>query len=146
MEIIQRFTKKEKIAKQAVVKLTESFSEYEGGDLTEITLTKIEPLITPSAEPIVMTFSNPINARVVLSRYDLGNLSVTCCLMMLHGKDTVGLSFKIGDNEMDTHGVIFGTDITAIPTDFDGNAITLSTKLPESFEKWVRSLELLTWN
>ena len=110
-----------------------------------LTLSKIEPQTPQCINPTNITFSSPIDTSVVLSCYEYGGLTVKCCLMELYGQETVGLKFQIGKEVINTHGVMFGKTKTAIPTDYEGNAIELSSKLPDDFEKWVRDLDLLVW-
>jgi hypothetical protein len=123
-------------------------TKSEDGEWELISFEKIDPEDEETVESPVMTFADDIKTSLRLGRYTLGNLSVDLVMMPLYGEkeDSVGLSFKIGNRRIDSHGVLRQADDTGIPTDREGSAIRLSSALPDDFYDWLEKLEkTMTW-
>lgn len=109
-----------------------------------------ERLPLPKAEEYVgpqISFSVDIETCLVFGKYEFNGLSVRCCQKTFYGEDeeSIGLIFSIGDESVESHGVLMNNDATAIPTNRLGDAIALSVKLPDDFIAWLYGFENLTW-
>ena len=95
----------------------------------------------PSAAP-VMSFSDDIQTVLRLGRYKYQNLVIELSSMPIYGEkdDSIALSFIIGDQRLDAHGIYKGENSIAIPTDRKGSAIKLSHPLPDYFYEWLEKV------
>lgn len=93
---------------------------------------------------VVLSFKNEINTRYILGEYIYNNLSIQLAVMQLYGeqKESVALCFKIGDERIDSHAILYNESDTAIQTDRMGSAIQLSEKLPPDFYEWLESMQI----
>jgi hypothetical protein len=89
-----------------------------------------------------MSFSDDIQTVLRLGRYKYQNLVIELSSMPIYGEedDSIALSFIIGDQRIDAHGIYRGDDGIAIPTDRKGSAIKLSNPLPDDFYEWLEKL------
>jgi hypothetical protein len=90
----------------------------------------------------VLSFSSDIQTSLRLGRYFYHNLVIELSSMPIYGEeeDSIALSFIIGDQRIDSHGIYRGDDGIAISTDRKGSAIKLSNPLPDDFYEWLEKL------
>jgi hypothetical protein len=91
----------------------------------------------------VLSFSSDIQTRLRLGRYEYHNLVIELSSMPIYGEaeDSIALSFIIGNQRIDSHGIYKGKDSIAIPTDRNGGAVKLSNPLPDDFYEWLERSE-----
>lgn len=95
------------------------------------------------AEPAsVLSFSSDIQTRFRIGRYVYHNLVIELSSMPIYGEeeDSIALSFIIGDQRIDAHGIYRSDEGIAIPTDRKGSAIKLSNQLPDDFYEWLEKV------
>lgn len=102
----------------------------------------------PDAGPVI-SFATELETRLMLGRYRYHNLTIELSMMPLYGErhDSACLSFIIGDQRIDTHGIYRKADAIEIPTDRDGTVVELSGPLPSDFYAWLQERErTMTWD
>ena len=52
---------------------------------------------------------------------------------------------QLGDESIESHGVLLNDEAVAIPTNREGDAVALSKKLPDDFTNWLYDFECLSW-
>jgi hypothetical protein len=114
-----------------------------------ISFKKLNPETNNSNFVTSVNFDKEIKTRFLLGEYQYGNLIIELALMPLYNEknDSVALCFNIGNDRINSHGVLYNDTETAIPTDRDGSAIHLSTVLPPDFYVWLKKLEkTMSWD
>ena len=114
---------------------------------TAYTFERIPVKEEPHVNTPNITFSHDFKTSFVLGEYKVENLIVRCCLTSFYEEkeESIGFVFDLGDQAIDTHGILMTEDSSGIFINRDGRAIPLSHRLPDDFIDWMRDLESLTW-
>jgi hypothetical protein len=125
---------------QTMFEIKKSYTD-DGWEAWILEMTPVKEDEEQSAAP-VMSFSDDIQTVLRLGRYKYQNLVIELSSMPIYGEedDSIALSFIIGDQRIDAHGIYRGDDGIAIPTDRKGSAIKLSNPLPDDFYEWLEKL------